>query len=323
VEKLSGVAVIDALLAVEYEENVNKLAHFNTLLRIALQCADAAVLSAASRALGHLARCGGVQCSDNVETDVKRALEWLSAAGATDNRKLAATLILKELAQNAPVVFYISVPAFVGSVWVALRDKSPQVRAEAHAALDACLTICEQRESSAKERWYRALYDEADRELRAGQPDGVHGAVLVYDALLRHARDFARPHFADICKNVLQNKDSKSITVRRCVVSLLPQLAKFDPKAFVFHHLNTCMTHLLALINKVPAERSAPYLELLVAAIKANLSPKAKGGVCTEALACTAMLTAAMSTPVMANHVQSILPLMFATGLSQQLVNAL
>eukprot|EP00727_Mastigamoeba_balamuthi_P000853 m51a1_g10765 putative protein atypical group (2524) ;mRNA; r:20614-29506 len=321
---LSHAHAADHLMGVEFEENVNKLSHFAQQLRIALVCNDPAVVTAASRVLGRLAKIGGVQIADSVETDVKRALDGLRSA----DRRLAAVLVLKELALNARVLFYQNVPAFIPLIPQALQDKNPVVRAEAHDALDACLTLCESRDINTKGDWYNTLYLTADEAVRSGSPDCVHGALLCYSALLRHARDFVRPRYGDMYRNTFQYRDHKD-----------KFLAKFDPRAFAMNNLNACMTHLLQLLKPNVEQRGpaftaigeiatalgqefAPYVEPLVAAIKAALPAKttAKQGPCPEALTCVAMLAFAVNNPATVAHVQAILPLMFGTGLSAALV---
>jgi FKBP12-rapamycin complex-associated protein len=51
-----------------------------------------------------------------VEFEVKRALEWLQDA-THQSRRYAAVLVLKELAENAPTLFYVHVSSFFDLVW--------------------------------------------------------------------------------------------------------------------------------------------------------------------------------------------------------------
>lgn len=57
-----------------------------------------------------------------VEFEVKRSLEWLQERERYEPRRHAAVLVLKELAQNSPTLFYVHVSSFVDLIWVALRD---------------------------------------------------------------------------------------------------------------------------------------------------------------------------------------------------------
>ena len=69
------------------------------------QTTDSRVLVQASKTLGHLARKGGTLTADFVVFEVSRALEWLQS-DRFEGRRLAAVLVLKELAENAPTLFY-------------------------------------------------------------------------------------------------------------------------------------------------------------------------------------------------------------------------
>ena len=60
---------------------------------------DYRLLQAASAALGHLARVGGTIAADVVEFQVRQSLEWLEG-DRSEQRRYAAVLVLKELAEN-------------------------------------------------------------------------------------------------------------------------------------------------------------------------------------------------------------------------------
>jgi hypothetical protein len=73
-------------------------------------------------ALGHLARAGGALTVDIVQFQVKEALEWLDQEDGSERRRLAAVLVLKELARNTPTLFNAYVDGFLDNIWTALRD---------------------------------------------------------------------------------------------------------------------------------------------------------------------------------------------------------
>ena len=62
-----------------------------------------------------------------VEFEIKRALEWL---GGNDNKKLAAVLILRELAIHTPTLFYMQFQQFFDNIFSAVRD--PKVNISSH-----------------------------------------------------------------------------------------------------------------------------------------------------------------------------------------------
>lgn len=65
---------------------------------------------------------------------VKRSLEWLHGEGA-GNKRYAAVLILREMAENAPAVFNVHVRNFIEIIWAGLRDSKVLVREASVAAL--------------------------------------------------------------------------------------------------------------------------------------------------------------------------------------------
>ena len=80
---MGGISAIDNLIDCHSEENDTKIIRFANFLRMIFQkspgTTDADTLIRASKALGHLARVGGTLTVDFVESEVKRALEWLQA----------------------------------------------------------------------------------------------------------------------------------------------------------------------------------------------------------------------------------------------------
>lgn len=52
-------------------------------------------------------------------------------------RRQAAVLVLKELAQNSPTLFYVHVSTFVELIWVALRD--PKVIPQCSTLIIDCM----------------------------------------------------------------------------------------------------------------------------------------------------------------------------------------
>ena len=65
---------------------------------------------------------------------VKRSLEWLHGE-STGNKRYAAVLILRQMAENAPAVFNVHVRSFIEIVWAGLRDSKVLVREASVAAL--------------------------------------------------------------------------------------------------------------------------------------------------------------------------------------------
>ena len=54
-----------------------------------------------------------------VEFEVNRAIEWL---GGNEHKKIAAVLILRELALHTPTLFYQQFQQFFDNIFTAVRD---------------------------------------------------------------------------------------------------------------------------------------------------------------------------------------------------------
>jgi hypothetical protein len=107
-----------------------KISRFASYIRaVPTLTSDPAVLRLSAKALGHLAKAGGNTTTDFVEIEAKRALEWVQAPEPRPEsaRRLAAVLVLRELALYAPTPFYASVSVFFAHVWSALCDPRVQV----------------------------------------------------------------------------------------------------------------------------------------------------------------------------------------------------
>jgi serine/threonine-protein kinase mTOR len=107
-------------------------------------------------ATGHVAR-SGTLTSEIVEFEIKRAFEWLETKV---ERRHAAVLVLRELAENTPTLFNVHVPEFLQHIWVGLRDQREPVRDAAVEALRACLSLVETRASKMRSQWYNSIFVE-------------------------------------------------------------------------------------------------------------------------------------------------------------------
>ncbi len=68
--------------------------------------------------------------------------------------------------------------------------------------------------------------------------------------------------FKEVCETVLKYKDYRDKDVREAVVSLLSQLAKFCPEAFIRGYLDQCLGHLIMTLKNGNTKRGAAYLAL-------------------------------------------------------------
>ena len=65
-------------------------------------------------------------------------MDWLRGE-SQGNRRYAAVLILREMAENAPAVFNVHVQSFIEIIWAGLRDAKVIVREASVAALRVSL----------------------------------------------------------------------------------------------------------------------------------------------------------------------------------------
>ena len=65
---------------------------------------------------------------------MRRSLDWLRGE-SQGNRRYAAVLILREMAENAPAVFNVHVQSFIEIIWAGLRDVKVIVREASVSAL--------------------------------------------------------------------------------------------------------------------------------------------------------------------------------------------
>ncbi len=126
--RLGGVAALEALIGAPSAEPEGKGSKFADVLSSALRrCCEGDRPSGALKendarrefvtrcaaALGRLARRGPASSSAHVEVEVSRALAWLDEPlekrSRYSRKRLAACLVLRELARHAPTLFYARV----------------------------------------------------------------------------------------------------------------------------------------------------------------------------------------------------------------------
>ncbi|KAI8098676.1 armadillo-type protein [Halteromyces radiatus] len=332
-EKLGAIIAIDRLIDLEPEGNSSR---YNSYLSLMLPYNDPLVMIPAARALGRLAISSSTFTADFVDTQVEHALEWLQG----DRSRLAAVLVLRELAINAPTLIYAYVPRILELVWLALRDSRPIIRENAADCLSQCLEIVQQRETPLRRTWYARIWEEVNRGLRNGSAETIHGSLLVMRELLLHAGMFMTDMYRDVCDITLRFKDSRDLLIRKTVVAIIPTLASYDPTTFAELYLRKSMSHLLSLLKKDRDKRDAfitigkiaiqvksnigPYLDATLLCIKETLTVKGRQRKEIEApiFVCISMLATAVGQ-ALTKYMHDLLDLMFNCGLSESLVSAL
>lgn len=156
---------------------------------------DLNVLELGSKTMGRLAVTLGIKRGEYVESELKRAFEWL-AEERNEGKRLSAVMILRELAISMPSYFFQHINGFFNYIMIPLRDPKEQIREAAAKALRAALVITSQREipdQSNKAHWYIQCYEQSmlsfseqpGRERGLTRDDHVHGALLILNELLR------------------------------------------------------------------------------------------------------------------------------------------
>ncbi|XP_020217117.1 serine/threonine-protein kinase TOR [Cajanus cajan] len=337
-ENLGALRAIDELIDVALGENASKVSRFSSYMRIVFDTKrDPEILVLASRVLGHLARAGGAMTADEVERQVKIALDWLRG-NRVEYRRFAAVLILKEMAENASTVFNVHVPEFVDAIWVALRDPALPVRERAVEALRACLRVIETRETRWRVQWYYRMFEATQDGLGKNAPvHSIHGSLLAVGELLRNTGEFMMSRYREVAEIVLRYLEHRDRLVRLSITSLLPRIAHFLRDRFVTNYLTICMDHILSVL-KAPQDRDSGfialgemagaldgelihYLPTITTHLREAIAPR-RIKPSLEALACVGSIAKAMG-PAMEPHVRGLLDIMFSTGLSTVLVEAL
>ncbi|KAK4259382.1 hypothetical protein QN277_005720 [Acacia crassicarpa] len=337
-ESLGALRAIDELIDVALGENASKVSRFSSYMRNVFEGKrDPEILVHASKVLGHLARAGGAMTADEVERQVKIALDWLKG-NRVEYRRFAAVLILKEMAENASTVFNVHVPEFVDSIWVALRDPALPVRERAVEALRACLRVIEKRETRWRVQWYYRMFEATKDGLGKNAPvHSIHGSLLAVGELLRNTGEFMMSRYREVAEIVLRYLEHRDRLVRLSITSLLPQIAHFLRDRFVTNYLTICMNHILAVL-KIPQDRDSGFIALgemagaldgelihylltITTHLRDAIAPcRAKPSL--NALACVGSIAKAMG-PTMEPHVRRLLDIMFSAGLSTVLVESL
>ncbi|XP_017970870.1 PREDICTED: serine/threonine-protein kinase TOR [Theobroma cacao] len=337
-QNMGALRAIDELIDVALGENASKVSKFSNYMRTVFEVKrDPEILVLASKVLGHLARAGGAMTADEVEFQVRTALEWLRG-DRVEYRRFAAVLILKEMAENASTVFNVHVPEFVDAIWVALRDPTLAVRERAVEALRACLRVIEKRETRWRVQWYYRMFEATQDGLGKNAPvHSIHGSLLAVGELLRNTGEFMMSRYREVAEIVLKYLEHRDRLVRLSITSLLPRIAHFLRDRFVTNYLTICMNHILTVL-RIPAERASGfialgemagaldgelvhYLPTITSHLRDAIAPR-RGRPSLEALACVGNIAKAMG-PAMEPHVRGLLDVMFSAGLSPTLVEAL
>eukprot|EP00002_Diphylleia_rotans_P004010 TRINITY_DN1288_c0_g1_i6.p1 TRINITY_DN1288_c0_g1~~TRINITY_DN1288_c0_g1_i6.p1 ORF type:complete len:2340 (-),score=509.17 TRINITY_DN1288_c0_g1_i6:204-7223(-) len=346
-DKVTAITAIDELIDADFGDDTTRLTRFPPILRNVLPHPDINVMMMASKAVGHLAKIGGMLTAEFVDFEVKRALEWLEG-DRYESRRHAAVLILKELAENAGTLFFVHVEHFFEHMWTAIRDPKINIRETAVEALRACLRLIEQRNNPEYARWYQKIKSETYKNLDKGNNDTVHGSLLVLGELFINSGNFLVPYFKEASDYILKFRDHRDKLVKKTVVTILPKAISFavskeiwkqewkEGREFYTSALKNTIQYVFKTLNK-EGDRSyafiamgeialairsdcLQYLDEIMARVKEGLGQKAKKVFVVEAIHCVRMLSQAIGTDMKA-HVAELLDILFQIPLSQVLID--
>lgn len=246
--RLGGVLAVDELIGADTGEEA-AVTRYANYLRSVVITPDLDVLRAASSALGKLTSMSSNLAADLVDSEVKRCIEWLQSE-RNEQRRQAAVLEIKSIAQHNATLLYGYVGQITDAIWAALRDPKVAIRNDAADALSVILEIIYHRDVNLRQNWYSKIWTEAQNGMRSVAVESIHGSLLVYRELLRNAGMFMQPYYTDACDTVLRYRDHKDILIRRSVISILPDLSKYNPKEYTKQYLVDSMAFLIGLLKR-------------------------------------------------------------------------
>ena len=298
------------------------------------------MLDAATRTLGHLARPGGAYTAELVEAEMTSAFEWLQPENKQESRKLAAVLLIRELARNSPTLVYGFIPQIFELIWNALRDSKDIIRNIAAEAVSACFGVMVARDTSFQVQWFSKIYAKALEGLRqTTSVDEVLGSLLILKQLLQQGNMFMNDFYRNVCEIMVRLKDHRDIRIRTQIVQTIPILADYAPLEFINQYLHKFMIYLQAqlkrsaerdeaflsigLIAKAVGSAIATYLDGIILYIRDSLSAKTKNRAVDDGpmFKCISMLAQAVGQ-TLSKYMEALLDPIFACGLTHPMAEA-
>jgi FKBP12-rapamycin complex-associated protein len=218
------------------------------VLRVCLSGNDPTVLKLSSKCLGELSKIENNLVADCIVFELGLAIEWLR-----DNyefRRLAAILILKEVAINASTFFFRFIKDYFDGMWPTLRDSKPEIFEAAREVLRESLRLVGERGQASQ--YYKKIFEDVRSGLKSTAPQVVHGSILALFELLRNPQDkgFMSDKFSSVCSTVINLKDSKDKRISMTILQLIPQLATYDEQLFKESFLDKTVNHMLEILKK-------------------------------------------------------------------------
>jgi serine/threonine-protein kinase mTOR len=339
-DKVGGILALDRLIDCDAIDAASKVSKYSNFLRAALRNNEFAILDAATRALGHLARPGGAYTAELVEAEMTSAFEWLQPENKQESRKLAAVLLIRELARNSPTLVYGFIPQIFELIWNALRDQRDLVRSVAAEAVSACFGVMVARDPTFQAQWFSKIYAKALEGLRSTTSvDEILGSLLILKQLLQQGNMFMHDFYRNVCEIMVRLKDHRDIRIRTQIVQTIPILAEYAPIEFINQYLHKFMIYLQAQLKrsgerneaflsigqiaKAVGSAIAQYLDGIILYIRDSLSAKTKNRAVDDGpmFKCISMLAQAVGQ-TLSKYMEALLDPIFACGLTPPMAEA-
>ncbi|KAG5980720.1 hypothetical protein E4U55_003721 [Claviceps digitariae] len=337
-ERLGGIYALDALIDFDGVDVGAKYTRFTQNIKTVLRGKDINPMQPAAVSLGKLCRPGGSMISELVDSEVNTALEWLQN-DRVEERRYSAVLVLRELARNTQTLMYQYIPTIFDWIWVGLRDPRQLIRETSAETVNACFKIIRERDQEMKQLWMSKIYAEARQGLKINTVESVHASLLVLRELLGQGGMYMQDYYQDACEVVYKNKDHRDLTIRRTVISIIPDLSNYSPADFAQSWLHKFMVYLsgmlkrdkerndafLAVGNIANSVKSAiaPYLDGVLIHVREGLSVQSrKRGSVDPVFDCVSRLAVAVGQ-TLSKYMEALLDPIFACDLTLKLTQAL
>lgn len=257
-EKMGALLAIDRLIEFEGEELMARLSRYAQYLRISFPSSDPQVTILAAKVLGKLAFVGGPLAAEFIDVEINRALEWIQIE-KSEHRRHAAILIFYQLALNVPMFVLGHLPQILEHIWPGLRDSKISIRMASYDTLQVCINIISQRYVTSKFQWYHRSLEELLKNLKLGQTESIHGALLILQVLIRYRFKLMEDQYQDICKLLAKHRDHKDALVKCPIILIIPELAEYNLSEFSKFFLEDWMFYFISLLKK-DKERSTVFV---------------------------------------------------------------
>nr|CAD2185114.1 unnamed protein product [Meloidogyne enterolobii] len=213
-EKQAGIYLILCLADASFDEETTKITNFaRNLLRMLTMNSQESVIRLASKAVAYLILTSKSYAVELMEVALNQCFEWLEEQQRSEQRRLAAVILAKDLAIFTQSHFFQRANQFFANIFKCIRDSKPNLRLAAAEALRAGLAVTSQRETKHKNEWYNKCIKEACQFdfPSISRDDILHGSLLIFNELLRianYSHENARLQLVGITQHFNKSRSS-------------------------------------------------------------------------------------------------------------------